>query len=392
MVVYRKILLFSLAFVSLFCACSKSGSDNKGDSTEKDSAVVYKFSEPQYVFGFAGQKRYSYCPSALLQDDGSVQMFFCGNPNQGVMVDNVYHIQILPTGFKTDPVSVLQPSLSWDSHHTCDPDVIEGDFKMDGINYKYAMFYLSNPLSLYYNEVGVAFSNDLNSVSWTKYPKQLVEKTWPGEVDQSLGGNYKSWGVGQPSAVSLDKKGKVLLTYTIGDASGTRVAETELDLSDMSDVKVLSPSKEISKTGLLNVNGDQDITCDCDFAINLDKNIILMVRPVQPTPSTYPAYIPAIQEIDYMPLDQFRSGGGQWTAMGSINSVVSNFPRNHNACILRDNFGHISDWENPTVFYTVSKEYPAVDASTGNHAEWTYHIYRTTLTKHYRYFQKGGSN
>lgn len=222
--------------------------------------------------------------------------------------------------------------------------------------------------------------------------KKIVEKTWPGEVDQSLGGNNKSWGVGQPSAVSLDGKGKVLLTYTIGDASGTRVAETELDLSDMSDVKVLSPSKEICKTGLLNVNGDQDITCDCDFAINLDKNVIVMVRPVQPTPSTYPDYLPAIQEIDYMPLDQFRSGTGQWTEMGNISSEVSNFPRNHNACILRDNFGHIPDWENPTIFYTVSNEYPAVNASTGNHAEWTYHIYRTTLTKSYRYFPKVSSD
>ena len=83
---------------------------------------------------------------------------------------------------------------------------------MDGVAYKYALFFLSNPKEYYYNEIGVAFSNDLDAASWVKYPEQIVKKTWPEEGDQSLGGNAKSWGVGQPSAVSLDKGGKVLVT------------------------------------------------------------------------------------------------------------------------------------------------------------------------------------
>jgi hypothetical protein len=77
--------------------------------------------------------------------------------------------------------------------------------------------------------------------------------------------------------------------------------------------------------------------------------------------------------------------------MGRITTDVSSFSRNHNACLLRDNYGHIQDWEDPTVYFTVSNEYPAVNAATGNHAEWTYHIYVTTQKKSYRYFQKSKS-
>lgn len=378
------IIMFLLP-ASLIWSCSKD--DDGGADTQRDSILVYILSDPEYVFGFSAQARYSYCPSTMLQPDGSVHIFFCGNPNQGIMVDNIFHIQTFLTGKRTDAVSVLQPSLSWDSHHTCDPSVIEGIFKMDGVTYKYAMFYLSNPQEFYYNEIGVAFSNDLNSTTWVKYPYQIVKKTWAGDGDYAIG-NGKAWGVGQPSAVSIDKKGQVLLTYTIGDIDGTRVVLTELDMSDMSDIKVLKERTAISTSGLLMQNGEQDICCDADIAINLDKNIVVMVRPAGPYPSSYPSYISSVVSVDCMPLDQFRSGIGTWTNMAYIYKDISQFPRNHNPGILRDNFGYIDDWENPTVYYTVSKESPDVAPSTGKHAEWTYHIYKISLTKKYRYFDK----
>ncbi|MCL2305151.1 MAG: hypothetical protein FWC43_07390 [Planctomycetaceae bacterium] len=50
------------------------------------------------VFGFHGQDRYSYCPSLVKEDDGTVHMLFCGNPDHGVMVDNIYHVRINPDG------------------------------------------------------------------------------------------------------------------------------------------------------------------------------------------------------------------------------------------------------------------------------------------------------
>jgi len=379
------ILAPALMILPMFFSCG--GNTDPEKPKQKDSVLVYSFSKPEYVFGFTGQNRYSYCPSVLRQSDDSKHIYFCGNPNPGIMVDNVYHFIEYSNGTRTAPTSVLQPSLSWDSHHTCDPCVIEGEFKMDAQTYKYAMFYLSNPVEYYYNEIGVAFSNDLNAASWNKYPQQVVTKTWLHEGDQDLGGGNKSWGVGQPSAVSLDKKGKVLLTYTIGDASGTRVAFTTLDLSDMSKFE-RKTATNMNAAGLDNLNGNQDYTCNCDFAINQTENKIVMVRPVQPHPSTYPSYIPVAQEVDYMDLNNFLAGIGKWTAIGRINVELSEYPRNHNACLMRDNFGHIEKWDTPTVYITVSKESPAVTPGATTHAEWTYHIYKTTVSKKWRYFDK----
>ncbi|MBQ5485983.1 MAG: sugar-binding protein, partial [Bacteroidales bacterium] len=213
-----------LSLFAVLLALTACGGTDPDVPEETIEVTDYVFSKPSFVFGFSGQKRYSYCPSVIANADGTSHVYFCGNPNQGTMVDNIYHIVENANGTHTTAVSVLQPSLSWDSHHTCDPSVIEGSFKMDGTTYKYALFFLSNPKEYYYNEIGVAFSNDLEAASWVKYPQQIVKKTWPDEGDQSLGGNSKSWGVGQPSAVSLDKGGRVLLVYTIGDASGTRLA------------------------------------------------------------------------------------------------------------------------------------------------------------------------
>lgn len=382
------IIIMMLSWILSSASCSKEDNGHGDEKNNNDSVLVYSFSKPEYVFGFVNQNRYSYCPSVLMQDDGSKHIFFCGNPNQNIMVDNIYHIVENADGTKTQAVSVLQPSLSWDSRHTCDPSVIQGEFRYDGMEYKYAMFFLSNPLEYYYNEIGVAFSNDLNATSWVKYPTQIVTKTWSQDGDQSLGGDTKSWGVGQPSAVSLDKKGKVLLTYTVGDAAGTRVAFSVLDMSDMSKFSPVTGT-DMNKAGLYMIDGKaQDVMANCDLAINQEENKVVMSRPVHPFSGSYPAYIASVLEIDTINLDDLLDGTGKWTAIGRIDQSLSGFPRNHNAGLARDNFGHIKDWDTPTVYFTVSKESPQVAPENGKHAEWTYHIYKTTTSKKYRYFDK----
>lgn len=211
---------------------------------------------------------------------------------------------------------------------------------------------------------------------------------WERDADCSLGGNSKAWGVGQSSAVSLDGKSKVLLTYTVGDASGTRVTYSIVDFSDMSRFKAKRRTK-VNDAGCFEVDEKtSDILANCDFAINPEANKIVMARSVHPFSSNYPAYIASMIEIDYMNLDDFLDGVGRWTSIGRITSDVSGFPRNHNAGLMRDNFGHIKDWENPTVYFTVSKEAPEVEAEQDSYAEWTYSIYKVTAKKGFRYFGK----
>lgn len=379
----RKIVLFSIVYFCLMAACSSGNNTDYIPPTNPTPTPVseLKMTTPEYVFNFIGQNRYSYCPSVLLQDDGSVHVFFCGNPQANVMVDNVYHIAIDKNGNKTQEESVLQPGESglWDDHHTCDPSVIEGNFKMDGIAYKYAMFYLGNPYKAYYNEIGVAFSNDLNATEWVKYPKQLICKTWSGDGDQIISGTLKSWGVGQPSAVSLDKNGKVLLTYTAGDISGTRILWSELDMSDMDNVVINTPKTMVS-AGLKTVdNQSNDYTCNSDIAIDQAEDKILIIRPVQPMPNTYPNFLNSILEVDYMNLSDFMDSKGTWTPLYRITPDNTGYPRNHNAAILRDNYGYVKDWKHPTFYYTISKAAPDVKAEAGYYAEWTYQIWRSSI-------------
>lgn len=375
--------LFFLIGLWLMCSCSESTPGEEPPVTPPVPVPATSITKPEFVFGFRGESKYSYCPSALKQEDGSVHLFFCGNPENQIMVDNIFHIKINPDGSQTAPKSVLQPGISgaWDDHHTCDPSVIEGSFKWNNTTYRFAMFFLSNMYGVYYNEIGVAFSNSLDADSWVKYPNQIVRKTWANDGDQMIGGGGKSWGVGQPSAVSLDKKGKVLLTYTIGDIGGTRIAWSEADFSNMDSYTTGTPMT-IVQSGLLAIdNQARDYTCNSEFAINQDADKIVMIRPVQPMPSDYPAYLNSALEIDCMSLSDFMNQRGNWTPVYRITPDDTGYPRNHNAALLRDNFGHIKDWEEPEFYFTVSKATPDVQPSGSSHAEWTYHIWKSKVVK-----------
>lgn len=365
-------------------SCSKELSNEAPpDDSQKPKEPYITMSDPEFAFGFIGESKYSYCPSALEQEDGSVHLFFCGNPDNMVMVDNIFHIKINPDGTKTKPKSVLQPGESgaWDDHHTCDPSVVEGSFHWNDSTYRYAMFFLSNKYGVYYNEIGVAFSNKLDSDSWEKYPEQIVKKTWSSEGDQILGNGGKSWGVGQPSVISLDKKGKILLTYTVGDIGGTRIVWSEIDLSDMNNYIISSPNSMVS-VGIMNIdNSARDYTCNSEFAIDEESNKILMIRPVQPHPKDYPGFINISLEIDHMDLSDFMNSKGSWTPLYRITPEDTGYPRNHNATLLRDNYGYLSSWEDPEFYYTVSKAAPDVQPVSSNHAEWTYHIWKAQIQK-----------
>ncbi|WP_157209215.1 glycoside hydrolase family protein [Mariniflexile maritimum] len=374
------ILIFALTF-----SCSNDGATDKQTSLDppKQEIPIKTITKPEFVFGFVGQNRYSYAPSSLEQEDGSVHMFFCGNPQNDVMVDNIFHVKINPDGSKTKAKSVVQPGISesWDDHHICDPSVIEGSYLWNNTSFKYVMFYLTNAYGVYYNEIGVAFSNDLEADSWIKYPDQIVRKTWDHDGDQLIAGGWKSWGVGQPSVVSLDGKGKLLLTYTVGDIGGTRIVWSEVDFSNMEDYTI-SPPSTIVQTGLMAIdNKSRDYTSNSEFAINIEEDKILMIRPVQPMPDDYPSYLNSSLEIDFMNLSDFINNSSSWTPIYRISPDDTGFPRNHNATLLRDNFGYIKNWEKPTFYYTVSKAAPNVQPSASNHAEWTYHIWRAQINE-----------
>ncbi len=336
------------------------------------------------VFGFTGERKYAYCPS-IIEQGNDRHIWFCGNDPDGAFYDQIYYVHEAADGTVGMPSIVLSPGTpgSWDDRHVCDPSVIEGDFKMNGVSYKYALFYLGNRENRFYNEIGVAFSNSLTDNSWVKYPGPIVPKTWEGEQDLQFEGSngqiYTAWGVGQPSVVSVDQKGKVLITYTAGDAEGTRTLLREADLSNMDHPDLGTPVR-MATSGLTQINyTTADIAPNADFAVDAEKENIYMVRHVQPAPASYPDYIPAAVEVDMMRYDDFLNGAGIWKRIVRIDETQTGFPRNHNAGISRDRFGVTTGIENMEVYFTVSKAHPDVIATPDEHAEWTYTIFKTTI-------------
>ena len=376
----RSIGIGFLYLLAALAGCTKGGSGNGVTVPDPPRQETFSVKSKKEVFGFYGESRYSYCPSIVKEANGTVHLFFCGTQNM-VMVDNIYHVRINPDGSQTPARVVVTPGASgaWDDHHTCDPSVIKGNFRMNNVSYQYALFYLTNAYGVYYNEIGVAFSNDLEAGTWVKYPYPLVKKTWSYAGDQMIG-SQKAWGVGQPSALSLDKAGKVLLTYTIGDADGTRIVWTKADLSNM-DTYSPGATTTMVRDGLANMTYNAtDVANNADFAIDPAQNKIVMVRPVHPNlDQTYPAHIEHAVEIAAMPLSDFYASTGKWTQLLRITPAISGYPRNHNPGIERDAYGEISNWKTPVVYYTVSKAEPDVQPSGTGFAEWTYHIWKAEV-------------
>lgn len=369
-----------LPFLILLTSISGCGEDKDYNFSPKKPGQQFAFKNLKEIFGFYGQSRYSYCPSVVKETDGTTHVYFCGTQNM-IMVDNIYHIRINPDGTQTPAKIVLTPgpSGSWDDHHTCDPSVVGGKFRMNGTDYRYALFFLSNMYGVYYNEIGVAFSNDLEADSWVKYSEQIVKKTWDYEGDELLSGGGKSWGVGQPSAISTDKASHVLLTYTIGDMSGTRLVWAQLDMSNMDNFRTVAPTKMVT-AGILDLNGNSMLVNNADFAVDATGNMIVMVRPLRPGPGDYPTHVEPAQEVDYMPYSDFLQSKGKWTQLFRITPEITQYPRNHNAAVERNVYGELPDYKTPAIYYTVSKAAPDVAPQGTQFAEWTYHIWRGEYT------------
>lgn len=226
---------------------------------------------------------YRYCPSTLVEG-GVRHVFYCKNTTANKIVDSIYHATVDAAGNLSGESAVLDPADStgtaWDSYHVCDPSVIKGAFVYNGHTYTYLMAYLgvqgrvgdteSDGFRGINNKVGLAVSDSLDS-GWVRMGTDAV-------VETDMSG---TWGVGQPSLVSLDKAGKVALFYA-GDY-GTRMLA--LDFTDAAKTtasltqKVGSEGSPVSKDGVSDLAGTttkMTIT-NADFAYNPSTGRLYMI-------------------------------------------------------------------------------------------------------------------
>ncbi|QMV42655.1 glycoside hydrolase family protein [Cohnella cholangitidis] len=329
--------------------------------TSVSAAVVWNQDTLSKAYDPEGN-RYAYAPSVIREGDVE-HMWTCHNDADGVIKDHIYYTRI-ENGTVTETKSVLQAGAegSWDSMHVCDPNVVAGKFNYGGTEYDYALFYLGNDVDgSSHNQIGVAFSDDLSG-DWVKYPNPVV--AYP---------NDGFWGVGQPSATSIDGQGRIMLFFTKGDPSATAGYRIDMNLNQMAN-PVIGPAVQLTNAGLVNANGQPDFLNNFDIAYDPSRDRFIAIRELHPYPAGTPNYITDSQQIVSIDGGSVWGGGGQWKIEGTLSPSTTGFARNHNGGLLRTAHGTLP---NPSLVEAYFTDSDAAPNLTGR-AEYTYDVWRIT--------------
>ncbi len=316
---------------------------------------------PVYAASSIQSPGYAYAPSAIAGT--TERSFVCHSRAAGDVRDDVFLVK--RTGSTvTSSASVLTASASgWDSFHICDPSVVRVDATLSGQSYDYAMFYLGNDQNCScHNQIGVAYANSLDG-PWVKAPNPVV--------GFKVGASSSEWGVGQPSATTIDAAaGTVLLTWTEGYSTGTVAKLGQVSL--LSGTPTLSGVGAVPTAGLLDSSGAADFLNNFDIAYSPQRDRFYLVREMHPYPSTSPNYISTAVQVLSISGAGMWSGTGTWAAEGLIDASVTGASRSHNPGFLRTQFGTLPDESQLTVFVTT--------ASLDPNSLWSYAIVRTTAS------------
>lgn len=304
---------------------------------------------------------YCYAPG-VIRDGATEHVFACRNEVAGVIRDHVYYFRVDADGaVVSPPVVVLGPDAegTWDRFHICDPSPLAGRFRWGETVYRYALFFLGNNVDASMNnQVGVAFANDLAG-PWRRVGRPLVA------------GRAGFWGTGQPSAVSVDREGKVLLFYTRGDPR-TAGYVREVDLSDV-DRPVVGEERRLPAAGLTRSDGRPDYFNNFDVALDEANGRLVAVRERHPHPASDLTFIGDTVQLVALPLADLRKPEAAWTVLGDLTPADTHVARNHNAGLVRDAFGRLPEADRVRVVFSSS----AAGADLhGLFAPFTYALYR----------------
>ncbi|WP_143174023.1 glycoside hydrolase family protein [Streptoalloteichus hindustanus] len=320
----------------------------------------------QRVYSPGGPEQYSYAPSAIT-DSGHTYYFTCHNATSAVIRDHVFFSQVDSAGATPQRDHfVLAPGAqgSWDATHICDPTVVAADVRYRQNTYHYVMFYLGTDRDNTRNRIGLAVANDLAG-PWVKYPEPIVDTPFDDE---------RAWGVGQPSATTIDpRRGEVLLFYSQGGPSETSAWRRHLKLSDL-DRPTVGPAVRVSNEGIRGFDGTPDVLHNFDIAYDPPLDRFYTIREQGPYPPDAPNYISSQLEIVSIDGASIWNGGGTWKVEGRITPASTGFPRNHNPGILRNIYGMLPESGLLTAVFTKSRAGDFPDSL------WSYDLWQVTGT------------
>ena len=398
---HKRILpVILMSFLLTGCAFNNDNPSTGGNNPpveEVKETFIPKVGEVKMLFddGTIGEtNKYNYCPSYFIEDN-IAHVYYCTNKDEGNVTDYVGYRKGEVVNNKVKYSDNSQYVLthgemgSWDSRHACDPSVVKGEFKYHGEEYNYLMAYLGCvPSDCTQNETGIAVSKTPDG-PWIKcdFKEDGVTKINPVVPFSDFSCNETSWGTGQPSLVSVDKKGRVLLFTTVGATNGTFTNLREYDFSDIDNYKLLRERVSINIDGIRGSTGSASFINNADFGYDEVNKRIIMAKPRQffGTDGKSPNFIADTIDVYYIDDTEGSEIGDVlfagknttkiWKLIGSVNESLTGFLRNHNTGLVTDEYKRIDSSSPLGVLFTRS------DEDSGGQWSYlsTYRIYITAL-------------
>lgn len=398
---HKRILpVILMSFLLTGCAFNNDNHSTGGNNPpveEVKETFIPKVGEVKMLFddGTIGEtNKYNYCPSYFIEDN-IAHVYYCTNKDEGNVTDYVGYRKGEVVNNKVKYSDNSQYVLthgemgSWDSRHACDPSVVKGEFKYHGEEYNYLMAYLGCvPSDCTQNETGIAVSKTPDG-PWIKcdFKEDGVTKINPIVPFSDFSCNETSWGTGQPSLVSVDKKGRVLLFTTVGATNGTFTNLREYDFSDIDNYKLLRERVSINIDGIRGSTGSASFINNADFGYDEVNKRIIMSKPRQffGTDGKSPNFIADTIDVYYIDDTEGSEIGDVlfagknttkiWKLIGSVNESLTGFLRNHNTGLVTDEYKRIDSSSPLGVLFTRGDE--------DRGGQWsylsTYRLYITAL-------------
>jgi hypothetical protein len=357
-----------LMALSLFCLGS-AGCGGRDKNKIPDGYLAEPAGGP--IFGEADfVSIYNYCPT-FLKDGADLHVWYCSNFASNANGDHIAYRK----GIEKDGVRywgekqiVFSPGEqgTWDAANVCDPSVIRGEFGYKGTAYTWLMAYLGcSTYGNYENSVGFAVANAATG-PWVRVPEvsPLYDfyTLYPNAAN-----DQNQWGTGQPTVLSVDKKGKVLLFYTQNfDPPEWGQMVERWDFSDMEhparDFSLRLPGK-----GLAQRDGKQDYITNADFMYDEKTGKLYVGTDVHPFGPDYPNNIPVVGRVAVTDLwrgdavlgDTLNSGvTATWKDVFQLSEALTGNKRHSNLGFIRDPYGYMPDSGKIDVTYTASDTLP----------------------------------
>lgn len=283
---------------------------------------------------------YRYAPSSIRSGDARYT-YYCANLNSGEIRDHIIMRSESWNGSTWVPSAeqvAVWPgdSGTWDHRHVCDPEVLQGEFwyrrpsHATQERYNFALFYLGADAT--------DTEGGINQIGWA------VAMSLTGPWYKVVGSGplvtaAEWWGVGQPSATSIDGAGDVLLFYTRGDSAGTRMIRQRFDLSDANSV-IGHGEMELPTAGLADRFGNPDpINHAGALLYDGDRDRFWLIRNGHPYPSDCPDYVTDHLQVAWISAPSVWSGVGVWTVSLNITDRVMGVHRVFDGGFLRNPWG-----------------------------------------------------